>query len=486
MKKLILFLLFISTLSFAQTTVRMSATATGTNTYSTTFNPTVSTFNSSTIYVIPFTNANTSGTITVDPDGAGVGSAISIKGDDGNDLAVGAIKAGGTYSFKFNGTLLRMIGTYTNSGGWAVTGTTSVNAPTIDAGSTSLLMTGTPGTTFFLHGSTDQIGMASGSGSTIMLDPSEIRIDGNTNIVINNGAGGLNLSAAATVIGGEDVNINGGLSGSGKDINLTATNGHVHLSGAAGILLDPTGPITINTDPGTAGDVLQSNGAGAAPTWVAPSGGGGVNTFAPNIQTGNYTAVIGDTIQVIYMRNVSTPQTLTIPLNVFPVGSFITVVQDTTAVTTVAGAAGVDIVGRLTLTQKESAVFHQRSSNTWVRLGGEEGVWTTWTPTFTGFSVDPTVSASYRIEGKKLFIHMTTTANGTSNATTFTITNLPVAPVYQTIRLCYITNNNVPAAGRYVITAGSTTMTFSATPAAGAFTASGGKGAGFEAVLEID
>lgn len=108
---------FISSFAFAQTTVRMSATTSGTDTYSTTFNPTVSTFNQSTVYVIPFGSANTSGTITIDPDTGGAGAAVSIKGSDGNDLDVGAIVAGGSYEFKFNGTVLRMMGAWEQGGG---------------------------------------------------------------------------------------------------------------------------------------------------------------------------------------------------------------------------------------------------------------------------------------------------------------------------------------------------------------------------------
>jgi hypothetical protein len=136
MKKLFIFLFTILSLSsFAQTTVRMSATATGTDTYSTTFNPTVSVFNQSTIYVLPFTNANTSGTVTIDPDAGGSGSAIAIKGADGNDLDVGAIVAGGVYEFKFNGTVLRMLGAWEQGTG-AVTSvfsrTGAVTAATSD------------------------------------------------------------------------------------------------------------------------------------------------------------------------------------------------------------------------------------------------------------------------------------------------------------------------------------------------------------------
>jgi hypothetical protein len=55
---------------------------------------------------------------------------------------------------------------------------------------------------------------------------------------------------------------------------------------------------------------------------------------------------------------------------------------------------------------------------------GSEG-WIAFTPTFTGFSVNPTVTSRYRQIGKTVFWKMITTVNGTSNATGFTAT-LPV------------------------------------------------------------
>lgn len=54
------------------------------------------------------------------------------------------------------------------------------------------------------------------------------------------------------------------------------------------------------------------------------------------------------------------------------------------------------------------------------------GQWRAWTPTFTGFSADPTaVTSRYSLNGKLCTIYLDSTA-GTSNATTFTIT-LPFA-----------------------------------------------------------
>lgn len=42
----------------------------------------------------------------------------------------------------------------------------------------------------------------------------------------------------------------------------------------------------------------------------------------------------------------------------------------------------------------------------------------TWVPTFTGFSVDPTMTARYVVIGKFCFFWVTATGHGTSNATT--------------------------------------------------------------------
>lgn len=74
--------------------------------------------------------------------------------------------------------------------------------------------------------------------------------------------------------------------------------------------------------------------------------------------------------------------------------------------------------------------------------------WTNWTPAFTGFSANPTVlTAKYKKIGKTCFIilHM---APGTSNATTFTITNLPFTSANQDqwSPNLFGTNNNVSIA----------------------------------------
>lgn len=109
MKKIIQILfLLLSTVSTAQNVTRMVTTA-GTNAYTATFNPPLTSLNSATLYVVTFTNANTSTTVTLDP--AGAVAATAIKDNAGNDPAVGAIVAGGTYQLRYNGTNFRIEGT---------------------------------------------------------------------------------------------------------------------------------------------------------------------------------------------------------------------------------------------------------------------------------------------------------------------------------------------------------------------------------------
>lgn len=55
-------------------------------------------------------------------------------------------------------------------------------------------------------------------------------------------------------------------------------------------------------------------------------------------------------------------------------------------------------------------------------LIAQMGVWQSFSPAFTGFSADPTVVARYALIGKTCIYAVNTTAVGTSNANTFTIT----------------------------------------------------------------
>lgn len=55
-------------------------------------------------------------------------------------------------------------------------------------------------------------------------------------------------------------------------------------------------------------------------------------------------------------------------------------------------------------------------------IQGVTDAWTSYTPTFTGFSAAPTFSGAYKLIGKTCFVRGLVMAGGTSNATTFTLT----------------------------------------------------------------
>lgn len=86
--------------------------------------------------------------------------------------------------------------------------------------------------------------------------------------------------------------------------------------------------------------------------------------------------------------------------------------------------------------------------------------WSTWTPTWAGFSAAPTLDyARYIRIGKLVVCQIRTSANGTSNANTFTLT-LPVAPRTAAIDILpiHIINNGISGFGHIQMSGGSTTV----------------------------
>jgi hypothetical protein len=102
--------------------------------------------------------------------------------------------------------------------------------------------------------------------------------------------------------------------------------------------------------------------------------------------------------------------------------------------------------------------------------------WFVYTPTYTGFSANPGQTCKYSITGNDLTLSLVTGTNGTSNATTFTIT-LPVASVTAGESYGVGTNagGTVSAVGSLTY-GGGTVLTMYVAPLT-AWTNSGGKGA---------
>ena len=116
------------------------------------------------------------------------------------------------------------------------------------------------------------------------------------------------------------------------------------------------------------------------------------------------------------------------------------------------------------------------------------GAWKTWTPTFAGFSADPTgVIARYSLVGKLCAVSVIITGNGTSNATTFTMT-LPVAAANTGAQVGMIlavdNSSGLTSPGVIATRAASTTADLYTTLTGTGWTGSGGKRAQFQFVYE--
>jgi hypothetical protein len=129
--------------------------AAGTDTYTLTGPATITAYVNGSLIPVTFTNANATTTPTLNINSVG---ALGIKDNEGNDLAAGDIKAGGSYWLRYNGTHLRIVGATGGGGGGGtvtdVTGTTNRitstggPTPTIDisasyVGQSSISTTGT-------------------------------------------------------------------------------------------------------------------------------------------------------------------------------------------------------------------------------------------------------------------------------------------------------------------------------------------------------
>ncbi len=128
----------------------------------------------------------------------------------------------------------------------------------------------------------------------------------------------------------------------------------------------------------------------------------------------------------------------------------------------------------------DAAVFVSEGSGNWKCVSYEsntDGVWIAYSPTFSGFSADPTaVSARYFLEGKRCTVTIRATA-GTSNATTFTMT-LPFAARGTEYYVGVVQDNSAfqSSSGRLTTAASSNVANIGKTlSSAGGFTASGTK-----------
>lgn len=152
---------------------------------------------------------------------------------------------------------------------------------------------------------------------------------------------------------------------------------------------------------------------------------------------------------------------------------------------TLAGVSGQLIDGEANRSFSAGGSFTLLSDGAnWVIIN-EVGSWVTYTPVWTGFSADPTVAAAeYFRVGKLCTIRITTSATGTSNATTTTVT----APfIAATTNLQYgfipvIANNSISLTAPGLVQTRQTSsnvLDLFITQASGAWTSANGKRVSF-------
>jgi hypothetical protein len=233
-------------------------------------------------------------------------------------------------------------------------------APVLYSAGTGLTLTGTvfsitnTGVSASTYGSASSVPVIAfnAQGQATSVTSTSIAIAGSqitsgSVAVANGGTGATDAATALTNLGAYPAsNPSGYLSTVSLTTNVTGTlpvanggTGATTLTANNVLLGNGTSAVQV-VAPGTNGNVLTSNGT----TWVSSAAAGGSVSYPQNIQSGNYTLVLGDAGKHIYSANTGA-QTITIPTNAsvaFPLGTLITVVNFGTT-TILLGVSGVSI-----------------------------------------------------------------------------------------------------------------------------------------------
>jgi hypothetical protein len=141
------------------------------------------------------------------------------------------------------------------------------------------------------------------AGSGLTLSTNEFKLGGSITENTTFSGSGFNITYGSSGIrlGNYRVWSNGTIGLDGSSSSFLQTGANTIATTTSGIDIGTTGPITLNTDDGTAGQVLTSGGAGAPPVWSTPSGGsgGGLSRFPYITKTTNFTISVADTAKTI-------------------------------------------------------------------------------------------------------------------------------------------------------------------------------------------
>jgi hypothetical protein len=157
---------------------------------------------------------------------------------------------------------------------------------------------------------------------------------------------------------------------------------------SAGVAISTGSAWAASVAPGTSGNVLTSDGTAWASSALPPS----AVQYPQNVQSGNYTLVLGDAGKHIYSANTGA-QTITIPTNAsvaFPIGTTITIVNEGTT-DIFLGVSGVTVKSNTSATALSNPVLQTGNSVQLLKTGTNA-----WKATF-GVIIQRTVSATYLV-----------------------------------------------------------------------------------------
>jgi hypothetical protein len=217
--------------------------------------------------------------------------------------------------------------------------------------------------------------------------------------------GGASGGVIAVAGGGTGVStITGYIKGNGTSpFTASVTIPTSDLSGTLGVANGGTGATTLAANavvlgngasavqtvaPGTAGNLLTSDGT----TWTSAAAPSSAVSYPQNVQSGDYTLVLGDAGKHIYSANTGA-QTITMPLNssvAFPIGTLITIVNDGTA-KIVLSSSGVTIKANGSTSALSSPAIFAGQAVQLMKTGTDA-----WKATF-GVVAENTVSFTYLV-----------------------------------------------------------------------------------------
>lgn len=307
---------------------------------------------------------------------------------------------------------------------------------------------------------------------------------GDQTITLTGDITGAGTASFATTL--NTVNTNTGTFGDGTHVGSFTVNGKGLITAASSVSI--TGAVPT----GSAGGDLTGTypnptiGAGKVTNTALAGSIASSKLIATDIATvGTITAGIWNATAIsnTYLANSS----LTINGTSISLGSSGTVTAAAGTLTGATLAAGVTASSLTSVGTIAAGVWNGTAITS--TYGGSD-TWSAWTPGYTGFSVNPTATARYRkIGAKGVEVQYQTTAYGTSNATGFTITGLPIAPGASTTSHyfpCLTNNGGTLGFGMVTLVPSSTTITMYPNATLGTWANISNKGAFFTIFYEID